>query len=61
VPLQVILDLEGTASETTLHGLTGHNEWVALIPTGVTKELKMEVSVTDAGFYPIVVELLRVG
>lgn len=57
----MILDFESAASKVTVHGITGHNEWLASIPTGTSKQLTMEVSVTDGGFYPIVVELLRVG
>jgi hypothetical protein len=65
-PPHVIIDFESGTNATpsnnvTVHGLTGHNEWLASVPTSTNKELKMEVSVTDAGFYPIVVELLRIG
>jgi len=64
-PPHVILDFEtGTSAgvNVTVHGLTGHNEWLASIPAnGADAVLKMEVSTTDGGFYPIVVELLRVG
>jgi len=59
-PSNVIIDFE--TNTVTVHGLTGHNEWLASIP-GATDNgaVTMEISVTDAGFYPIVVELLRVG
>ncbi len=59
-PSNVILDMENN-SGVTIHGLTGHNEWLASASAGAGKFFDMEVSVTDAGFYPIVVELLRVG
>jgi len=58
-PPHVILDFE--SNDVIVHGLTGHNEWIASIPTGTQQGLKMEASITDGGFYPIVVELLRVG
>jgi hypothetical protein len=59
-PSNVILDME--SEDVTIHGLTGHNEWLASITAaGNDREIEMEVSTTDAGFYPIVVELLRVG
>jgi len=63
-PSNVILDFESVTSDVTIHGLTGHNEWLASIPgssTPTNETVTMEVSTTDAGFYPIVVELLRVG
>ena len=60
-PSQVILDLEGTASETTVHGLVGHNEWLTTVVTGTDLTYKLEISTTDAGMYPLVLELLRVG
>jgi hypothetical protein len=59
-PSNVMLDAE-SGTGTTVHGVTGHNEWLASSDAGTGKTFKMEVSVTDAGFYPIVVELLRVG
>jgi hypothetical protein len=60
----VIIDFEsgGGVGEVTVHGLTGHNEWLASIPGNANNvALNLELSTTDAGFYPIVVELLRVG
>jgi len=59
-PSNVILDFESSVSNVTIHGLTGHNEWLASMATG-NAGVFMEVSTTDAGFYPIVVELLRIG
>jgi len=59
-PSNVILDMEDN-SGVTIHGLTGHNEWLASATAGTAKFFDMEVSVTDGGFYPIVVELLRIG
>ena len=61
-PSNVILDMEsGATGNVIIHGITGHNEWLASVPTGGVKTFDMEVSVTDAGFYPVVVELLRIG
>ena len=53
-------------NQATVLGITGHNEWLASIPGNVIGgagfgELQMEITTTDAGFYPIVVELLRIG
>ncbi len=59
-PPHVILDME-SGTGVTIHGLSGHNEWIASVNTGGPHTFKMETSTTDAGFYPIVVELLRVG
>jgi hypothetical protein len=75
-PPHVILDFEtcntaglspcspafSAANDVTVHGLTGHNEWLASIPANsVDGRLLMEASTTDGGFFPIVVELLRIG
>jgi hypothetical protein len=64
-PPHVQLDFEdptAVGTDVDVHGLTGHNEWLASIAAnGADDDLIMEVSVTDAGFYPIVCELLRVG
>jgi hypothetical protein len=61
-PAHVLIDMEsGGLGEVTVQGLTGHNEWLATSPSGSDNTFKMEVSTTDAGFYPIVVELERVG
>jgi hypothetical protein len=57
-PAHVILDMESGSG--TVQGLVGHNEWLATAASG-TSTFIMEVSTTDAGFYPIVVELERVG
>jgi len=60
-PSNVMVDFESKPSGfATIHGLVGHNEWLASVPTGGF-DLAMEISTTDAGMYPIVVELLRVG
>jgi hypothetical protein len=63
-PSNVIIDAEGSVT-ITVHGMVGHNEWLADIPTGcnigISCTILMEVSTTDAGMYPIAVELLRVG
>jgi hypothetical protein len=57
----VLLDME-SGSGVTVQGVTGHNEWLATITGGaVDATFTMEASTTDAGFYPIVVELERVG
>ena len=59
-PSQVQLDFE--TAEVTIHGITGLNEWLASIDENSTdQEVDMEVSFTDAGFYPIVCDLQRVG
>jgi hypothetical protein len=61
-PPHVQLDFESSASAVTIHGMTGHNEWLASVPGSTAlNTVDMEVSVTDGGFYPIVVELLRIG
>ena len=59
-PSKVILDME--SGNVKVQGVTGHNEWIAVIDGGsIEQTFNMEVSTTDPGFYPIVVELLRVG
>jgi hypothetical protein len=63
-PSNVIIDVEGSIF-ITIHGLVGHNEWLADISTGcnvgISCTILIEVSTTDAGMYPIAVELVRVG
>ena len=59
-PANVMLDFK-SGTGVTVQGVTGHNEWLATITTGAAKNVVMKVSTTDAGFYPIVVELERVG
>jgi len=62
-PPHVILDMEpADTNPLEIHGLTGHNEWIASIDGDATDQrFFIEVSTTDAGFYPIVVQLLRIG
>ena len=59
-PSHVMLDMESGVG-VAVNGLSGHNEWLATADSGTGKTFKMEVSTTDAGFFPVVVELLRVG
>jgi hypothetical protein len=57
----MMLDMN-SGDDVTIQGITGHNEWLATIAGGVTDvTFTMEASTTDAGSYPIVVELERVG
>ena len=70
-PANVMIDFNTPASPdtsfnaVTVQGVTGHNEWLATLPGSGTNsgnaQVNMEISTTDAGFYPIVVELERVG
>jgi hypothetical protein len=57
---QVILDME--SDDVNITGLIGHNRWLAVVDESASEQsFIMEVSVTDVGFYPIVIELTRVG
>jgi hypothetical protein len=50
------------SDDVSIAGLIGHNRWLAVVDESVSEQsFIMEVSVTDAGFYPIVIELTRVG
>jgi hypothetical protein len=56
-PPNVILDVDGS----NLRGITGHNEWLFKADASTHTNFLLEITTTDAGMYPIVVELLRVG
>jgi hypothetical protein len=60
---QVLLDMQTVGgSEVTVLGLIGHNEWLASIEGLADGEpVELVISATDPGFYPLVVELERVG
>lgn len=59
-PPQLILDMEdGTGVDIV--GITDHNEWLAVIDSDSAGEIDMEISTTDAGSYPFVLELRAVG
>ena len=60
-PPNVAIDIEQFFPSTPVHGLVGHNEWLVTVPPGPGYAVEVEVSTTDAGFYPIVLELDRVG
>ncbi|MFQ5920621.1 MAG: hypothetical protein ACE5JV_01225 [Nitrososphaerales archaeon] len=57
----VIIDMQSVTNNITIHGLVGHNEWLASIPPSDSQAFQMELFFTDAGFYPIVVEMQRIG
>jgi hypothetical protein len=59
-PPQLILDMEDGSSVNVL-GITDHNEWLAVIEGDSSGELDMEISTTDPGSYPFVLQLEVVG
>jgi hypothetical protein len=58
-PPQLIMDMED-GTNVDVVGITGHNEWLAVLEAD-SGEIEMEVSTTDPGFYPFVLELEVVG
>jgi len=55
-PSTLIVDVEEGTGTSEVR-LLGHNEWMFAISSGADNLLNVEVSSTDAGFFPLVLEL----